>query len=245
MNYREYHFSKSDLIKNIAAGVMIDAMIAWTFYRSIVAFIVFLPLVWFYLRYRKETLKAARKDELALEFKETLLSVQSALNAGYSVENAFAEGLKDMELLYGNDAMIVKELKIMMRRLRTNERIEKILLELGTRSGIADIVEFAQIFAAAKRSGGNMSGIIRRAASMISDRMEVAREISVQISAKRYESRIMEIVPFGIIVYITLTSPNVAAIIYHNVLGVILMTVCLCIYAIALVISEKIVSIEV
>ncbi len=245
MNYREYHFSKSELIKNIAVGVLLEAIVVWTFYRSMIAFVIFLPAVWVYLRYKKEMLKAERKNELALEFKETLLSVQSALNAGYSVENAFAEALKDMDLLYGHDAMIVKELRIMMRRLRTNERIEKILLELGMRSGIADIVEFAQIFASAKRSGGNMSGIIRRAASMISDRMEVAREISVQISAKRYESRIMEIVPFGIIVYITLTSPNVTHVIYHNALGVILMSFCLCLYAVALVIAERIISIEV
>ena len=245
MNYLVYKFTKAELVRNIIAGLVIEGIVAWTFYRSIIAMIVYLPVVWVYISYRKRLLNEARKNELAVEFRETLLSVQSALNAGYSPENAFAEALKDMELLYGRDAMMSKELRIMMRRLRTNERIEKILTELGARSGIADIIEFAEIFAEAKRSGGNMSAIIRRAASMISDRMEVAREISVEISAKRYESRIMEVVPFGIIVYITITSPNISSVIYHNPAGVVMMTICLIIYAIAVTMAERIVRIEV
>ena len=245
MNYREYHFSKTELAVNIMIGIAITALTAWAFYRSFIAFFLMLPLVYFYIKFKRKSCIEKRKRELSIEFREAILSVQSALNAGYSVENAFVEAAHDMEQMYGSDAYISIELKVMMRRLRSNESLEKILNDLGERSGIDDIREFAGIFSVAKRSGGNMNGIINRAVRMIGDKMEVSREIETVISAKKYESRIMDIVPFGIVIYSSLSSPDISEVLYHNLRGNIIMTTCIIVYAAALIISEKIVDIEV
>ena len=37
------------------------------------------------------------------QFKDAILAVASGLNAGYSVENAFAVSLKEMEEIHGSD----------------------------------------------------------------------------------------------------------------------------------------------
>ena len=245
MNYNEYKFSKTEMLFNLLTGAVLSAAAAWAFYRTVMAFFLMLPLVWFYIRFRRKECISKRKRELSIEFREAIMSVQSAMNAGYSVENAFMEAAHDMELMYGPDAYISIELKVMIRRLRSNESLEKILNDLGERSGIDDIREFAGIFAVAKRSGGNMNGIINRAVRMIGDKMEVSREIDTVISAKKYESRIMDIVPFGIIVYSSLSSPDISSVLYHNLRGNIIMTICLIVYAAAFFISEKIVDIEV
>ncbi len=245
MNYNEYKFSKSEMLINILTGIALSAAVAWAFYRSFIAFFLSLPIVYFYILFRRRECIAKRKRELSIEFREAIMSVQSALNAGYSVENSFMEAAHDMELMYGTEAYISMELKILVRRLRSNESLEKILNDLGERSGIDDIREFAGIFAVAKRSGGNMNGIINRAVRMIGDKMEVSREIDTVISAKKFESRIMDMVPFGIIIYSSISSPDISSVLYHNLRGNIIMTLCIIVYVAALLISEKIVDIEV
>ncbi|MCR4740695.1 MAG: hypothetical protein K5886_10620, partial [Lachnospiraceae bacterium] len=126
------------------------------------------------------------------------------------------------------------------RRLRSNETLEKILLDLSERSGIEDIEDFANVFAAAKRSGGDFTRIIRKAAESIGDKMDIRREIRTATSSKRYETRIMEAVPFGIIVYLNLTSPGFLSVLYHDLKGYVIMTVCLLLYLTGFCMAEKI-----
>jgi len=120
-----------------------------------------------------------------------------------------------------------------------------LLLSLGERSGITDIREFGNVFAIAKRNGGNMTDILMRTSTVIGKKMEIDREIQVLISAKRMEQQIMNMVPFAIIVYISFTSPGFFDVLYHNALGVGIMTVCLVVYFIAYHISSRIIEISV
>ena len=57
--------------------------------------------------------------------------------------------------------------------------------------------------------------------------------------------RIMEIIPFAIIGYLGITSPGFLDILYHNITGAAVMTVCLCIYIVGFVFAERIMKIEV
>ena len=42
--------------------------------------------------------------------------------------------------------------------VRMNRPVELLLMELGARSGLEDVEHFAQVFAAARRSGGDWWG---------------------------------------------------------------------------------------
>ena len=171
--------------------------------------------------------------------------MSNALNAGYSVENAFLEAYSDMEDMFGSDAVITVEYRRIAKRLKNNEAIEAITGDLATRSGIEDIRDFADVFATCKRTGGDMTKIIKRAASNISDKMDVKREIDTILSSRKYEQRIMEIIPFAIIGYLGVTSDGFLDVLYHNITGAAVMTVCLCIYITGFVLAEKITKIEV
>ncbi len=224
------------------AGAGLTALISWTFYRSPVAFFILLiPLEYIFLRYMKISLIEKRKYELSLGFREAIMAVQSSLNAGYSVENAFIEAGRVMDSMYG-ESPIRNEFRILTRRLRSNETLEKILLDLSYRSGIEDIEDFANVFAAAKRSGGDFTRIIRKAAESIGDKMDVRRDIRTAISAKRYENRVMEAVPFGIIIYLNITSADFLSVLYNNVTGSVIMTIALGLYTLGFIMAEKIVS---
>ena len=106
------------------------------------------------------------------------------------------------------------------------------------------VTDFAEVFSIAKRSGGNLPDILNNTASAISDRIDVSREIETQVSAKKMEQRIMDMVPFGIILYIDSTTPGFFDPLYHNVVGAALMTVLLVVYVIAFLLGEKILKIS-
>ncbi|MBR2186281.1 MAG: type II secretion system F family protein [Lachnospiraceae bacterium] len=240
MNYDRYNFSPGERILYLGFGAVLDAAIAWTFYRSLpVFFILLIPSEIIFLRHIRQNLIEKRKYELSLEFREAIMAVLSSLNAGYSVENAFIEAGRVMEGLYG-ESLITEEFRILTRRLRSNEALEKILLDLAWRSGIEDIADFAGVFSAAKRSGGDFTRIIRKAADSIGDKMDIMREIRTSISARKYETKIMELVPFVIIVYLSLSSSGFLSSLYHGVTGTVVMTVCLALYATGFLMAEKI-----
>lgn len=234
-----------ELWLSFAEFLVIDGMISFIFYRSILPFFGFFLFFPKYQKYRKKTRREKRKRELAAQFRESIQAVSTSLNAGYSVENAFVEAYGDMKQTYGEDAPIVIEYRRIAERLKNNEAIEVILKDFALRSGVEDIRDFSDVFSAAKRSGGDMGKIIRRASGNISEKMEVKREIDTLISSKRYEQRIMEIVPFAIIAYLSVISPGFMDGLYHNPIGIAVMSACLGIYAGGFLLAEKIMRIEV
>ena len=108
-----------------------------------------------------------------------------------------------------------------------------------------EIRDFGEVFAIAKHSGGNMTDILSRTITLIQSRIEVETEIQVMLSAKKMEQHIMDLVPFFIIVYIQLSSPGFFDVLYHNMAGVLFMSICLVLYLSAFVLSEKILAIKV
>ncbi|MCR5675553.1 MAG: type II secretion system F family protein [Lachnospiraceae bacterium] len=229
----------------VLKGIGVIALFAWFFYRSLWAALFLSPLFFpFFIREKKEA-DAKRSRELGIQFRDAILSVATSQKAGYSAENAFREAVNDMSLLYGKGSPIVKEFSRIVKGLANNVTLEKLLFDLGERSNHPDIREFAQVFAVAKRSGGNMTQMIADTADVIGERLAVENEIAVLLAAKKMEARIMDIVPFFIIFYVGLTSPGFFDVLYHDLTGVAIMSACLAVYLAAYLLSEKIMSVEV
>ena len=226
-------------------GVGIAVLFGRLFYDSWIAVIFLLPLVIPWFIYKKKMEKMRRVRILGIQFRDAIASALTSLKAGYSIENAFREAGRDMELLYGKKSPICQELRRIYKGLGNNIPLEKLIGRLGKESGNADIEEFAEVFAVAKRSGGNMTDIIGRTIAVISRKMDVEKEIDVLISSKRLEAGIMNNVPFFIIFYISITSNGFFDPLYHNVVGVILMTICMLVYFAAYLLSQKIVNITI
>ena len=65
------------------------------------------------------------------------------------------------------------------------------------------------------------------------------------MAAKKLEFKIMCAIPFAMICYLKLSFPSFMQVLYGNVLGVVIMTICLLVYVIAFEMGKKIVEIEV
>jgi tight adherence protein B len=230
---------------SLCAGGAMGIFVVWLCYRSAAALPLAGVIAAVYVRMKKGELGRKRQQLLHYHFRDFLSSLHVALLAGYSVENAFGEALSDMVLLYGKNSLIVRELTRIVKGLKNNVTLEKLLNDLGERSGNPDVEEFAQVFAVAKRSGGNMTQMIADTVGVIGERLTVENEIDVLLSAKRMEARIMDVVPFFIIGYVGLTSPGFFDVLYHNLTGVAVMSGCLGVWLFAWLLSEKIIAVEV
>lgn len=244
-DYGEYHFSAKEGILAVLEGGLLILAIGYFFYRSFLACVLLLPLFGFFVKEKKRELSKKRRQELSVQFKDLVLSLSANLKAGYSIENAMREAYRDMELLYGMDSPIALEIRHMIRGMENNVILEKLLYDLGLRSHLPDIMQFADVFFIAKKSGGNLTEILEKTAEVIEQKIDTDKEIQLMISAKKMEQKIMNLVPFLIIFYIGSTSKGFFDVLYHNLVGIAVMTVCLAFYGAAWRLSKKIVEIEV
>lgn len=245
MNYNSYEFNKKEWAICILAGCVLILGISYLFYKSFLPFLILSPGIVIIIGSYREKLKRQRKAKLNIQFKDGIMALSASLGTGYAIENAFREAYVEVSLLYGKDSYISKEFEYMIYQLQINITVEEVLEDFGKRSGLEDIENFAQIFKIAKRSGGDLIQVIRSTAETIGQKIDTKREILTILSAKKYEQKIMNLVPFGIILYIKISNPEFLNIMYETIMGRIIMSICLIVYCVAYKISESIVNIHV
>lgn len=241
-DYGQYQWERSELFAEIVRAFGVICLFSWFFYRSCWAVFPMSLVGVLYWRKRREEKIVSRKKELSLQFQECILSVSASLRAGYSVENSFLESLTDMKLLFGERAMICKELELIQKGLLVHVNLEELLRDLGQRSRTEDIREFSEVFSIAKRSGGSISEIIQSSALLIRNRSMAEEEIRTLLSARKLEQRVMNAMPFGILVYIESSSPGYFTPLYHNLNGIIIMSICLIGYLGAYLLAGRILN---
>lgn len=246
MNYLSYTYSKKEYVYTWLKGFCASGLFLYLFYDSVFAGMAggFFAGI-FYAHTHKKYLIAARKWELNLQFKEGMASVSTALRAGYSMENAFTEAGKDLRILYNGQSYIEKEFAYMEKQLALNRTVEELLHEFAMRSGIEDIISFSEVFATAKRTGGDMVSVIRSTVKNINEKLEVKREIQTMVTAKQLEGRIMNLIPPVMIAYLRISSPGFLDPLYHNLAGILIMTAMLGIYLTAGRLGKHILDMEV
>ena len=208
MNYDKYTFRRREMISFLIAVTVLFLLIGKLFFGTFLAgglCIVFFPFLW---KKKKKQLLEKRKKQLVKEFKDLILSFGASLKAGYSIENAFLEACRDLTYLYDASADILQECKSMKRQMENHISLEALLNDLGERSRMTDIMDFAKVFATAKKSGGDLNAMIANTADVIGQKIELLAEIDVMLTGKKMEQRIMLLIPLFIMGYISLTSPG-------------------------------------
>lgn len=244
-SYEEYRFSMTEIFKYMVQSFLLCGVLDYLFYQNLWLMFLALPVTVFFLKWKKQGLIRERKKNLNYQFKDALNALSVSVQAGYSVENAVIACSRDLERLYPQEADIVREFHYMETQLKVSVPVEELFMSFGDRSGIEDIENFAAVFYTAKRTGGDMTQVIQKVARMLSDKIEVKKEIEATLAAKKSEQMVMSIMPAGIICYLKLTSPGFLDVLYGNPFGICAMTVCMMIYGLSYWLGVKIVDIEV
>ncbi len=106
-----------------AVGILMFA--GYLFYDMCLAGLVFFPYIYLHVKKREKEYEKKRQEKTAFSFKDGMQAVTSSLMAGYSIENAFYEALKEIELLYGKKAEIYSGFAGIVAQLNVNVTIEE------------------------------------------------------------------------------------------------------------------------
>jgi len=218
--------------------------IGWLFFKSLAAggiLLVFLPLL---VKPIDRAMRKRRLELLERQFIDGMRSFAAALRAGFSPENGLLQVIPEIRRIYGEDAMLAEEFLMIRRRLTLGESMEDGLRDLADRSGIEDIREMAAVFAIAKRTGGNLAGILMETVHILEEKRRTKGEIRTMITAKRLEHRVMCLMPAGILAYLNLTGPEFIQPLYEGLRGRVIMSGCLGVYVFAVWLGEKIMQVE-
>lgn len=180
-----------------------------------------------------------------MSFKDGMQVVKNSIQTGYSIENAFKEAVKEIEFLYGKTNETYSYFLKITNLIALNVPIEDVFMQYAKEMDIEEILCFAEILKYAKRTGGNLIQIISNTTDIITEKIEVKQEIRTIISGKQYEQTIMSIVPALIILYMRVSSIGMMDKLYGNVVGVVIMSVCLAVYISGVFLARKIVRIVV
>lgn len=171
--------------------------------------------------------------------------MSAALQAGFSVENALKEAAEDLRMMEWKENYMVRELEEMYHKISASQTVEQVFLDFAARSGIEDAKVFADIFASAKRSGQNLSKVIENTVRIIGEKLEMEQEIETILASRKYEQNIMSLMPFGILLYLRLTSGGFLDVLYDTLSGRVVMLGCLTLYLLVWRLGKKLVQIEI
>ncbi|MCD1260377.1 type II secretion system F family protein [Paenibacillus athensensis] len=226
-DYSVYTLSARERIEALIVGCLLYFALGYLFYNNLILACVAASLGLLNPRARRRKLLEKRKNELNDQFKQALYSLSSSLGAGRSVENAFQETIKDLQLLYPDPrTYILREFGVIVHRIENGEPIERALADFGARSDLEDIQNFADVFISCKRTGGDLVEIIRRTSNIIGDKLDIQQEIAVMVAQKRFESKALSVAPIVIVAFLSLSSPDYMAPL-HSGAGYLLMTAAL------------------
>ena len=244
-NYWQQDIHKLEYLKAILSGGIIISLASYMFYGTWWCTILLSPYLIRYIKSWEKQYIKKKQQTFRMQFKETIQSLAAGLNVGYSVENALREATKELKEIYKKDDVILRELHYMIRQLQMNQTAEQVLGEFASRTGEEDVQTFVTVFGMAKRSGGDTMEIIRNAVRQIGEKIDVEREIETVLAAKKLELKILSIIPFAMILYLRISFPEFLQVLYGNVGGAVVMSICLLVYWISYEAGRKIVEIEV
>jgi tight adherence protein B len=245
MNYSEYKRTKKQWRELVLIWSAFCVVFGLLFYKHVLGIIFMFPFIYFFEKYDRKKQITKRKVLLGEQFLEALHVMSASLDAGNSLEAAVKNCANGLSTLFPPDAFIIKEFDAMKRGLACNMNVEDLFMDLGKRSGVAEINEFAEVCMVSKRSGGNIVKVMAHTVKVMDARKSMEREVRAITSEKRIEGHIMDILLPGLLLYIDVTMPDMMSYMYTGIIGRGMMTIILVLYFMCFLMMEKITNVKV
>ena len=244
-NYWQQAVSPREYAFGLAGGMIITAAAAFVFYNSPKALILGILIIPFWMRMWDDDRQKIKQAAFEQQLQKALMILSSSLEAGHSLENATAETYEELVRDGSKETMVGHEFAIMSRGLSMNLTVEQCWETFARRCGQTDVAEFAMVIKAGKRSGANLIEVTKKCARQIADKLDVKREIDTVLTSKRFELKVLLVMPWVILLYMRMVFSGMTDQLYRNPAGILVMTLCLVVYAAAAVWGRKIIDIRV
>ena len=163
-----------------------------------------------YLPMRERQLKVNRQRVIRQQFMDMLDSLAGSIASGNNAAKAFEAARHDLIMQYGDNAYIVDEVTLLLKGQDNLVGIDQMLSDFGRRSGIPEIVNFAQVYAVSYRKGGDFGRVIRDTYDILYSNITIEHEIETKIAATKNEFNIMLVMPIVIMGMLKMSGGNFA-----------------------------------
>lgn len=238
--------SKQFVLLFIPVG-LITFFSALLFFRSLTSAIVITMFSTLYPYYMMHAKKKKMKLLLNYQLRDALNALQSSLKAGSSLNNALLRAHEDLERIFLNERNkpIVDEFRIVAYELNLMIPVDEVLNNLKIRCDLEDVTDLVNVTLMTRRQGGNLSEVIYRVSEIISDRIQIEREINTLVAGKKTESKVLTIMPIILVIVLSVISPDYMSPLYDTAMGKLLMIFASILLGINYFIGKKIINIEV
>lgn len=245
-DYAVYEFSGKEKVIIFTVGYLSIFTVIYLFYHSILLSCTSGVLVVFLLPYVKEHMVARRMNTLNIQFKDMLYSLSASIAAGRQMEEALIEAEENLSSMYKENEPIRQELRHMRISIIENKESDKPLLkDFAERSGSEDINDFVEAYITCRNMGGDLEKMIEHAVDILTEKMNIEREIQVLISQKKTEGIIISIMPVVMLMALNVFSYSYISILYESTAGRLIMTGALGVMFYGMFLMEKITRIRI
>lgn len=246
IRYDKYIVDKREKQLIFAGTLVVGTSLSVLLYHNIFFSLV---LLFFYIKIQEiyaEYMLDRRKRALAEQFKDFLFILSTSIGAGRGMRDAIGEAIPGIVGIYGENAILSKELKNMHKRMSIgNEEDVTVLNDFAKRSGSEDIVDFMIIYSTCKTTGASLVDALNKAASVIIDKMTIENEIRTMANRKKNESIILFVMPFVVVLFLNLFSPEYIAPLYESYIGRVIMTMVVAADIFIYSVMQKITDVEI
>lgn len=241
--YKSYEMSFKEKTLYFLLAFFVGVFVGYIFYTNwIVGIIAGIFTGYVYVPIKKKQIIAKQIKTLKMQFRDLLETISTSIGAGQNVYDAFNGAYVDLSEQYPENSYIIKELSGILHGMNNNINIEDLLLDLADRSGVEDIMDFANVFDTCYRKGGNLKQVIKSTYQIINDKMEIEMEIETMITSSKTELNIMLVMP--VVFAFILHSMRNGLVASGSVVTIASTTVSILLFAIAYFVGKKIMAIK-
>jgi len=146
-------------------------------------------------------LRTRRARRFNLQLVDGLISMSSALKAGFSIVQAFESIVKQGE------APISQEFSLFLQELRVGVKFEEALRHMEARVGSEDLVLMNQSIEIARLTGGNLTEVFEKIAATIRERLRIEQRIRSLTAQGRLQGIVVGSVPALLLLLMTMIHP--------------------------------------
>lgn len=240
-DYSVYKLSKKERLYFYSVGYICIFTVIYLFYHSVVLSLLFGVLIYWTTPYAEKRMAIKRMDKLNVQFKDMLYSLSASVAAGRQMDEALIEAEEELSVMYGDDEPIMRELRHMKISMLRNKESDKVLLkDFAFRSKSEDINNFVQVYVTCRNMGGNLEKIIAHTTEILTDKMNIDREIRTITAQKKTEGRIISVMPLLMLLMLNVFSYSYITPLYTTIAGRLIMTAALAATFYGMYLMEKI-----
>ena len=201
---------------------------------SIIAVVTF-PMPRLILRY----LRIKRLAKFNEQLEDALGGMSSSLKAGFSINQAL-ESIADE-----NRPPISIEFRLLVQELRLGVPLEEALNNMCKRIESEDFELVAVAIITARQTGGELTAVLERLASVIRERLRIYRKVSALTAQGRLQAIVIGIMPFALMFMMSYIVPDAMNAFFNSMIGIISCVVATILVIVGFLSIKKITSIKV